>query len=415
MHIFRHILIFMLVWLFAMTGSLIAIAKPIKIQSDNFTFIGDVREKDGQELVLELEQYRSAILQLLGAEPDLEPIRVRIYAAKNDKELVAVTGLHGIGGVYQSTMDGPIFILNAGKGFSRGNRARHIALHEYTHHILAAYTEKFYPRWYNEGFANYLATFEVNKDGGLVIGRPHNPYGYALSDKYWMPTEVLVNSIRKYPFKAGARTGKGVGDQDRFYAQSWLAVHYLQSTKSARAKAKKYTELLNSEKRPDNMFETAFGYSPDEFHNILKAYYKKNKFSVFTLTPTFDLNTNPFEITPLTKQEMEFHRAEAMRFFTAGRIQVDDILKQYGKAEEKLGRSAQILAAKADLLSRQGKYAEAEQLIEQALAMDSEDRKISKLAGLILIHKNREADVANSAEVKTGRNHLEKGIVGGRR
>jgi len=397
--------------LFFLPLSTVANAKPLRVQSDNFTFIGDVGEKDAKELVLELEQYRSAILQLLGIAPDLEPIRVRIYATKNSKELQLLTGMQGIGGVYKTTMDGPIFILNAKRGFSRGNRARHIALHEYTHHLLAAYTTEVYPRWYNEGFANYLATFEVNKDGELVIGRPHNPYAYALSQPNWMPTEVLVNSIRDYPFRAGTRPRKGLNDQQRFYAQAWLAVHYLQSEEAERKKTSKYIDFLNSENRPADIFEKAYGVTPSEFHETLKRYYKKNRFSVFTIKPTFDLNTSPFETTALAKNEMEFHRAEAMRFFSGPGVSADDILKQYSKAEDKLGSNAQMLAGKAELFARKEDWAQAISYIDQALALDAENGKINKLAGFIYVHKNRLADVPRKEEIEKARKYLKKALI----
>jgi tetratricopeptide (TPR) repeat protein len=397
--------------LFIFSISIGAWAKPIRIQSDNFTFIGDVREKDGQELIIELEQYRNAILQLLGLTPNLEPIRVRIYAAKSTKELQLLTGMQGIGGVYRTTMDGPIFILNAKKGFSRGNQARHIALHEYTHHLLAAYADDFYPRWYNEGFANYLSTFEVNKDGGLVIGRPYNPYAYALSGPYWMPTGVLVNSIRHYPFKAGTKPPKGISDQDRFYAQSWLAVHYLQMTKTEVSKTRKYIDFLNGENRPKDMFTQAFGYTPEDFHKKLKAYYKKNRFNVATVQPTFDINTNPLETQLLKKNEIEFHRAESMRIFSGLGVTIDENLKQYDKAAEKLGSNAHIFAGKAELFARNKEWTQAISLIDQALALDSEDGKINMIAGNIYVHKNREADVPDAAEIKKARIYLKKALI----
>jgi len=393
------------------TLSTTSIAKPLQVQSDNFTFIGDVREKDARELVLELEQYRSAILQLLGVTPALEPIRVRIYAAKSAKELRLLTGMQGIGGVYKTTMDGPIFILNAKKGFSRGNNARHIAIHEYTHHLLAAYTSDFYPRWYNEGYANYFATFEINKKGELVIGRPYDPYAYALSQSSWMPTDVLVNSIRNYPFRAGSKPPKGISDQQRFYAQAWLAVHYLQSNRGIGKKTAKYIEYLNSENRPADAFQKAFEFSPAEFHKKLKAYYKKNQFSVFKVNSTFDMDTNPFQTTILTKNDLEFHRAEAMRFFSGPNVSSDAMISQYDKAIKKLGNNAQILAAKAELNARKEEWDKSISLIDQALELDGENGNINKIAGLILVHKNRKADVPNKEEIEKARKYLKAALI----
>ena len=197
-----------------------AFAKTIEIKSENFIFVGDVREKDGRALILELEQYRQAILQIIGIKDiKSETIPVRIYAARNSKQLKLLTGRTDIGGVYKSTIDGPVFILNAKSGFTRGKRARYIALHEYTHHLLAAYTKDRYPLWFNEGLADYYATFEVTKDGNLVIGRPYNPYGYPLSQQTWIPTNIIVNSVNNYPYKSTGRSARGMSTADFFYAQ----------------------------------------------------------------------------------------------------------------------------------------------------------------------------------------------------
>lgn len=388
-----------------------ATAKTVEVKSENFVFIGDVRETDAKELVTELEQYRSAILQLLGATPAPEIIPVRIYAAKNAKNLHKLTGLSGIGGVYRTTLDGPVFILSAEKGFIRGNRARHIALHEYTHHLLSAYTKNFYPRWYNEGVANYFATFEVNKDGGLVIGRPYNPYAYALSQKTWMPTGVVVNSIREYPFKSYSSGKNRLGDSDYFYAQSWLAVHYLQSEKDETGKSNKYIELLNSENRPADLFATAFGRTPEEFHETLKAYFKRNKFSVITVKPNFDIAAHPFKVRVLDKTEAIFHRAEAMRIFEGTNVQPTAIEEEYVAFEKKNGETAFTSAARAELAARQKNYEQAVTLIDKALALDNDNGNVNRLAGIIYIYKNKDAGVPDIKEIEKARKHLKKALL----
>lgn len=392
-------------------GSQPAFAKTVEAKSENFIFIGDVREKDARELLTELEQYRSAILQLLGVNPESEQIPVRIYAAKNSKQLTKLTGLSGIGGVYRTTLDGPVFILSSEKGFRRGNRARHIALHEYTHHLLAAYQDNFYPRWYNEGLANYFATFEVNKNGGLVIGRPYNPYAYALSQRTWMPTSVVVNAIREYPFKSYSSSENVIGDSDYFYAQSWLAVHFFQSNKAESDKANKYIELLNSENRPKDLFNVAFGRSAEEFHKTMKAYYKKNKFNVMTIQPSFDIGSNPIKIRILDKTEAIFHRAEAMRFFEGQNVKPANITTEYVKFETKNGETARSIAAKAHLASREKEYEKAMSLMNNALALDNGNGDINRLAGIILIDKNKDADVPSTPEIKQARAHLKKALI----
>ncbi len=415
-----HVLIRLcVIFSFALSCNLVtslATAKAIEVKSENFVFVGNVREKDAKSLVLELEKYRSAILQLFGGDAFPEPVPVRIYSARNEKILKEMTGMTNIGGVYLSTLDGPIFILNAKNGFSRGQQARKIALHEYTHHLLAMYSNNFYPRWYNEGLADYFSTFKMNKKGQLIVGRPNQSYAYTLAQKNWMPTEIVVNSIRNYPFKSRGNKSGGLGSSDYFYAQSWLAVHYLQSTKGEAKNLKKYIQLLNANRSAESTFNESFGRTPQEFHKQLRAYYNKNKFQIVRMNPNYDVNVKPLRVTRLDNGLAEFHKAEAMRFFSGAKIKTASIEAQYNKASAALAASgrkrAEILAAQADLASWDNNYVKAQDLITQALTISPKSAIVNRTAGMLYVYKNEAKDVTpRQADMKLARRHLKKAML----
>lgn len=402
-----------LMWLCLMCAvvPISAQAKTIEVKSENFVFVGNVNEKGAKALVTELEQYRSAILQMLGAEAFPEPIPVRIFAVKSDKEMKTMTGIDGIAGVYRTTVDGPIFILNAKGGFRRGKQARHVALHEYTHHVLAAYTNQFYPRWYNEGLANYFATFKVNKKGQLVIGRPNQQYGYVLAQKTWMPTDIVVNSIRRYPFKSYGTKGSGLGMSDYFYAQTWLAVHYIQSHPDEGKKMTQYVKLLNATRNPKDAFTEAFGRTPEVFHKELKAYQKKNRYKYITITHKYDVSVKPLKVTPLDKGQAAFRKAEAMRFFSGNNVKTATISAQYDKAEKILGETLGILTARADLASWENEYDKSMKYIQKALQQAPESAHVNRTLGMLYVYKNDDDNkVPNGDELVLARKHLKKAL-----
>jgi len=187
--------------LFCLIFSTFASAKPLEIKSENFVLYGNVSEKSGRSLVTELEDYRAAILQRMGASSiGAEIIPVRIYVADGPKEIEKITGAVGAGGVYRTSLEGPVFVLNSKSGFRRGNRARATALHEYTHHLLASFTSTTYPRWFNEGLAEYLSTFKTNKHGHIILGQPDQDHAYALKNIKWFPVERMLSAIRNYPY-----------------------------------------------------------------------------------------------------------------------------------------------------------------------------------------------------------------------
>lgn len=400
-------------------------ARAIEVTSDNFVLVGNLSPGDAKKLIRELEQYRQGIMQLLGLEDRLEPVRVRIYTARSTKALEEMTGRSNIGGIYTTNIEGPIFMLNSMGGFGNNQRkgssarsrmqnrgqARNIALHEYTHHFLASYTNQFYPRWYNEGFADYLATFKINHKGQMQIGIPRQSYTYALSQRKWMPTETVVGAINKYPPSSKSGNPNQLTAMDFFYAQSWLAVHYLLSSPKDASKISDYIDALNTQNRPKDLFETVFGRTPQEFHQQLKAYYKQNNYAVATITPKKLISERSFRVRKISRGEALFHKAEAMRYFRGDGKTSQEIIDMYLRAAKELGKTPAILSAIAELKTWQDDFAAAQIYIDRALAASPEDPRTHHLAGMILVYKNEDQSTpANLQELQRARKHLKKAM-----
>jgi len=396
--------------LFTLTRSDIGFAKDIEIRSENFILSGDVRQKDGEGLLRDLEFFRKNVFKVLGVNGAPEIVPVQVYVAKNEKALKSVTGVSGFGGMYTMTHNGPAFVLNGKAGFRRGGQARHIALHEYTHHIVAAYTELDYPRWYNEGFANYLATFTY-KDGTFRVGDPHQPYAYSLREKNWMPMTVVLGTMDKYPFNLGDTSKIGQKTQAQFYAQTWLATHYLRNEEKYDGKLTDYVGRLNKGERNFPAFKAAMGVSPEEFEAELKAYYKKNKYNV-TRFATTDQDIAAPTSREITPQEADMAKLSAMRSFVFTRERRDVVIKAYEDYEAKYGESVESLAAKADLMAYRADtkdaYVAAREMVDKALALDPENIKANNIAAMILVHQNGRSLGGTEADMKQARKYAAK-------
>ena len=391
-------------------------AKPVKVTSDNFVFIGNVRVSEAKSLVAELEAYRYAILKLLGKNLRPEAIPVRIYSVKNGAELQEITGHVNIGGVYKSTFDGPIFIVNSAGGFGKDKKAQKTALHEYTHHVLATYTDIFYPRWYNEGLANYFSTFKVGNNGQFIFGLPDRPFDKILRKKTWMTTEIVVNSIKHYPFKHYGNKNGGLGSSDFFYAQSWLAVHYLRSTPDEAANIRKYLALMNMYTRPEDAFARAFKRTPQEFHKQLRAYSKARKFQVIHMNPNYAATQKPLVVSRLDYGLAQFHKAEAMRLFSGAGVETENIETEYDKASMALASSnrkrADILAARVDLALRGNHYSKAQELITRALAISPKNAVVNRSAGMVYMSINEAGDITpNKIDMELARGYFKSAIL----
>ena len=387
-----------------------AFAKPLEVRSENFVLYGNIGEGSAKTLINELEEYRAAILQRMGASqfgPEIIP--VRIYIADGPKEIEKLTGAVGAGGVYRTSLEGPVFVLNSRSGFRRGNKARAIALHEYTHHLLASFTNTTYPRWYDEGLAEYLSTFKTNKKGHIIIGQPDQDHAYTLKNIDWFPVERMLSAVRRYPYPNDNSRNTQIA-KSIFYAQSWLAVHYIQSTPGYPKKFAAYSKLLNAANTPENAFETAFGMTPADFGKELKTYYKRNRYLSVTIALPETRPRTEISVRDMGKAELAFHMAEAIRHFEAHEAGYEKASDYYEKASENPALQARINVSKAQFLGSLGKVNQAVPLIETALAANPNDTELNRVAGMLWVRQYADAPVPDEKKLKKARKTLNRAM-----
>jgi len=259
----------------------------VEIKSENFVLMGDVSQREGKRLVKDLEIFRLSLFKMLKLKPEPEAVPVQIFAFKNKNQFQSFVRNKTVGGVYKKGTKGPMFVLDAQGGFKEGDPARKIALHEYVHHVLHSFTNQKFPRWYDEGYANFLANFQIKKSK-FIIGAPDRNYFLYLTNADWMSMDVLIGSVNRYPFQSGSTKSSQRNMQSAFYAQSWLAVTYLQTHPEYARKSADYLNRVNKKENSIEAFNTVFGQSPEEFGATLKKFVKKDYF----LHYPFPLNDN---------------------------------------------------------------------------------------------------------------------------
>jgi len=395
-----------------------AYADWVEARSENFIFTGDTSEKKAALIVNELEEYRSILfkaLNLKGIDPEVIP--VRIYGVKSGKtlsEIKKLTGFSNAAGLYTTTREGPSFLVNISGSFSKNSPARQITYHEYTHHIISTYSNRVYPRWYDEGYADYLSTFQIDKKGVVKIGLANENRALALARAQqkasWLDMDILTNSIRNYPWGRG-KSLKTTNTQTQFYAQSWLAVHYIVSNKDYAHKVKDYLSAVNQADAPDNVFETSFGISPDDFGELLKDYFKKNKYKAIAIKLADSDRNYDIKTRRLTKGEANFHRAEAIRQFARNKEGRDSSEKYYQRAIDAGHPPAQIKASRAlnDIASKDEDGAIKN--ITDALAQQPDDSRILQIAGHVYLGQYRNKKTPSDiTQIEISRRYLKQSL-----
>lgn len=257
-----------------------------EVRTEHFVVRTDAERDRAVTLATELEMYRFTVGYLSGLNTrDVPSVPVTVYAYKSDDGYLEATRAYGTAGFYQARPSGPISVLSLEDGEQDWQLSgKRVLFHEYTHHILHQYSPIEYPRWYDEGFAEFMATMEFDGDHA-VIGKPalHRvPVLKRVSD--WVRAFELIDSRGRYLGHIGTNVmrdpRRGKGGQSLQYAQGWLMVHYLHSQARLQQAIPRYLQQINrTEVDDERAFRDAFGMSYKRFDKELIRYWEEKEFA----------------------------------------------------------------------------------------------------------------------------------------
>jgi hypothetical protein len=365
-----------------------AIAKNWEVRSENFVLITDDRQDAAEKTIADLEEYRQVIMGLWVADQSREIQPVRIYAFKNKKTFEKVTGrpAKGFGGLYRSKREGPIFVLNWSGGASDRERVQQTAQHEYTHHLLSQYSDRVHPKWYIEGFCEYLSTLTRKDNQTYVLGHPVKPRLNRLNKQSWLPVSEILGAVKSYPFSL-----KDQNDRtyiSKFYAQSWLYVAYIHSRPELASQTSTYLELISSGTPSLFAFEQAYGLKPEEFNVRAKDFFKARSYPSIDINISKPVSSKPLQTYELSDDTYALRIAEAMNLYLSYGKFLPEKLTQFEKAENLLGTTKDIIAGKASVLAKMKKYDAAIQLADKGLMKSPNDSTLNQIKGHALYRKS---------------------------
>jgi hypothetical protein len=146
-----------------------------KYENSHFEAYSDASEKTARKLLVELENFRGAVLQVANIEVPGGASKVQVVIFSSAKSFHALIGNKNIGGLAFSERGVPYMALSAG-GYARETE---LAIrHEYAH-VLMGYSRVRYPVWFSEGFAELMSATTFIKNGtqftvGDATGRRRN-------------------------------------------------------------------------------------------------------------------------------------------------------------------------------------------------------------------------------------------------
>lgn len=292
---------------------------------------GDVEQ--ARALVLDLERFHQVMLAKTSAQERVGAPPLQILLARDARTLKALTGASDYyAGLFVARVQGNFaFVVLQASEEDGVMSSREVLFHEYTHYIMASAGSRA-PSWYQEGFAEYMATTAFRENGAYTLGCPPRYRTRWAQYAMWLPTQKLMEAANI------AEHGKH-GKIDS-YAQAWYAVHFFNQSPAHKQQLAKYLELWASGEHSEQAVERAFGLSYDELNEQLKAYSERDSFECAEIQPAVALHAAEAEVQPLSKADA-YYRIGALLLATD---------KDVDRAQEVLEQALAIEPGHADAL-----------------------------------------------------------------
>lgn len=340
----------------------------IEIRADLFSIVTNTPESAGRRLAHRLSRFIDTLEQFSELEFDLyEPVQIIVF--KDAEQFRQFPVGYGTGGLFFPPHDLAMLPANPS--------ATVVLYHEFVHFLLRE--TLITPRWYEEGLAEHLATVRVREDVARIgFIAPFRKWGL-VNDKP-LSMDFILN-LEGYPPK--------LDDRRRFYTDSWLLAHQLNSGKNWNVReimTSYLTDLSRGEDRVES-WERAIGMSLGEFEELRAEHRNSLQKGVLTISElTVPEKPQSFVVTKLSAAEAAGWLGDAALVF-----------KEHGLASSLFQRalgaepgSAHALRGLSEARQLDGRLDEAEALARRALQADARSALSLEQLGEVLAAKSEQ-------------------------
>lgn len=268
----------MRIFLVALASALLLAAQPaqadwVEASSDHFLVYGDLKPAEARDFAEQLERV-DKLLRLVTATPDTPAERANKVTIFFVPDMATVQRLYGaggqdVGGFYRPDAQGPLAVTPRSVGrIGEYIQPQSVLFHEYAHAILISGQRAAYPKWINEGLAEFFGTVDPRPDGSLVLGRLPLIRGFALAEQKQMSAEELLTSDQRR--LSGEDTG-------HLYARGWAMIHMLMLNKERAGQLDTYMRLVGEGTPSLEAGQKAFG-DLGKLDSDLKVHLRARKF-----------------------------------------------------------------------------------------------------------------------------------------
>ena len=363
-----------------------------KLESKNFTVIGNADERDIRKLAISLEQFRHVISLLFPKARIETSVSTTVFLFKSHRSFKPFKPQYqgktkeDVAGYFQASPDGNYIALTSENGMAA---AHEVIFHEYEHFVIRNNLPNA-PVWLNEGLAEFFSTFTTSaNDRKGALGAPIPQHILTLREGKLLPLETLLKVSQKSAHYN--ETGKaGI-----FYAESWALVHYLMLANDTKRQSQltKFIGNLTTGMSLEENFRQSFQSDYATLERELRSYVGKLSFPVLNIA---------------FPKQLEFARETQRTMMPEAEVQfyLGDLLlrnSRFDEAETFLQRSLELdpnfsmsRISLGILRLDQKRLPEARKLLESAIASDPRNYLGHLYYGNVLAREEQLEEAINS-------------------
>jgi len=266
----------------------------VEVRSPNFSVVTDAGEKRGREVAMRFEQMRGVFGALMTKVNVSLPVPLQIVAFRNTKEMRQVAPLFNgkptqLAGLFQGGSDRSFIMLDMSV-----ENPWVVVFHEYAHQLMNGTMPGGSDPWFEEGFAEYFSSIEVDSKEARV--------GKIPNDQYVILQQLGMMKIADlFKVRHNSSTYNESGDhRTTFYAESGMLVHYIYDSQLL-PKVAAYFDLKENKHVPvEDAMQQAFGMSAAQFDKALRDYVSSGHYKYYRIPTPASISSNNYTITPMS-------------------------------------------------------------------------------------------------------------------
>ena len=371
----------------------------VEVRSPNFSVITDAGDKRGRDVALHFEQMRSVFGALMTKANVNLSVPLQIVAFRSTKEIRQVAPVFNgkpteMAGLFQGGEDRSFIMLDMSV-----DNPWSVVFHEYAHQLMNGNLSVRTDPWFEEGFAEYFSSIEVDNKEARVGKIPEDTY--RILQQGGMIRIADLFRVQQY-----SKTYNESGDhRGVFYAESSLLVHYLYDNQLMLKLADYFDALRNQKKTVEQATQQAFGMTPEQFDKVLRNYLSGGRFRYYPIPTPSGIVAGQFSETPVSLMDARAVLADIDAHSP------DHRGRALGEFEEVLktdpNNASALRGAGYSYLQRQD-FEHAGEYFQRAAERDSKDPRVHYYNALMM---NRAGVFASGAKADEMKKELETAIA----